>query len=385
MPEELKSPTAPPPPPPAPPPAVAPSSPPARPKWPLYLALGVVVVFTVLVIVISLRPGAVVSTDDAYVAAHYATIAPRISGPITHVMVDDNQQVKAGQVLAAIDDQDYRVALESAQARLEKDRAQVEDAEGTIARQPSIIDETQAQVASMSAQLQFAKQNQKRYGNLATSGAGTMQERQQADTAVSQAQAVVSGDTAATRAAQRQLPILDAQRRAAQALVKADEALVEQAKLNLSYTRILAPIDGIVAQRAVQLGNFVASGTALMALVPLHEVYVEANYRELQLRYIVPGQHVRIHVDAYDVDVDGVVDNIPAASGASFGLIEANNATGNFTKIVQRLPVKVVPVVGQENARFLRVGLSVETYIDTSQVVANRDPSSGAAPNDRRN
>jgi membrane fusion protein (multidrug efflux system) len=205
---------------------------------------------------------------------------------------------------------------------------------------------------------------------LATSGAGTLQDRQQAETAAQQAEAALASNAASEEAARRQIPIQDAQHRAALAQVKADEARLEQAKLNLSYTRIVAPIDGTIAQRAVQIGNFVAPGSALMAVVPLDQAYVEANYREVQLRYILPGQHARIHVDAYDVDIEGVVDSIPPASGAAFAPIEPNNATGNFTKIVQRLPVKIIASPGRDLARLLRIGLSVETYIDTRQVHA---------------
>jgi membrane fusion protein (multidrug efflux system) len=138
-------------------------------------------------------------------------------------------------------------------------------------------------------------------------------------------------------------------------------------RINLSYTRIVAPMDGTVAERAVRVGNFVAPGSALMAVVPLDQAYVEANYREVQLRHMLRGQRARIHVDAYDVDIDGVVDSIPAASGAAFAPIEPNNATGNFTKIVQRLPVKIVASPGQSLAKLLRIGLSVETYVDTGQ------------------
>jgi membrane fusion protein, multidrug efflux system len=360
MPDEPKPPL----PPPAPP---QPPQPQPRARWPLYLAIVVAVVFTAGVLAIVFRPQATVYTEDAYVTAHYATIAPRISGQITEVPVDDNQQVTAGQVLAVIDDRDYRVALATAEAQLERDRAQVDDAQGTIARQPAVIDQAKAQVDSTKAQLAFAQANQRRYRNLATSGAGTLQDRQQADTAAQQADAAVASNAASEEAAQRQVPILDAQHRAALAQVKADEARVEQARLNLSYTRILAPMDGTVAQRAVQVGNFVAPGTALMAVVPLDQVYVEANYREVQLRHMMQGQHARIHLDAYDVDIDGVVDSIPPASGAAFAPIEPNNATGNFTKIVQRLPVKIIPSPGQNLAKLLRIGLSVETYVDTGR------------------
>jgi membrane fusion protein (multidrug efflux system) len=361
----------------------APTQPPQpqpRARWPLYLAMVMVIVvmFSAAVLLIVFRPRATMYTDDAYVTAHYATIAPRIVGQITTVAVDDNQAVRAGQVLAIIDDRDYRVALTTAEAQLERDRAQVDDTQSIIARQPTIIDQARAQVGSATAQFAFAQANQRRYRNLATTGAGTLQDRQQAETAAQQAEAALAGSAAAEEAARRQIPIQDAQQRAALAQVKADEARVEQAKLNLSYTYLVAPIDGTVAQRAVQVGNFVAPGSALMAVVPLDQAYVEANYLEVQLRDILPGQHAHIHVDAYDVDIEGIVDSVPPASGAAFAPIEPNNATGNFTKIVQRLPVKIIATPGQELAKLLRIGLSVETYIDTRRPDVIGHQESGA-------
>ena len=250
---------------------------------------------------------------------------------------------------------------------------------GTIARQPTVIDQSAAQVDSTAAQLAFAQANQKRYRNLAATGAGTFQDRQQADTALQQAAAAVAGNKATEEGARRQIPIQEAQRRGMMAMVRADEAQVEQARLNLSYTRILAPLDGIVAERSVQVGNFVAPGSALMSVVPIDRIYVEANYREVSLRHMLPGQHARIHVDAYDIDLDGVVDSIPPASGAAFAPIQPNNATGNFTKIVQRLPVKIVLSPGQNLAKLLRLGFSVEATVDTGLAdVAGRQQATPA-------
>jgi hypothetical protein len=164
--------------------------------------------------------------------------------------------------------------------------------------------------------------------------------------------------------ARRQLAVLKVQRSAAEAAVKADEAQLEQAKLNLSYTQIRTPIDGTVGERSVQAGNYVGPGTTLMTVVPLDQVDIEANYREVDLLHVRRGQPVTIHVDAYDIDLQGKVDSVPPASGAAFAPIAPNNATGNFTKIVQRLPVKIVVTPGQPLAKLLR-GLSVETTIHT--------------------
>ena len=341
--------------------------------WPWIVGGVVVVAFTATVLWIIYAPDPDVWSDDAYVTAHYATIAPQISGQLSTVDVEDNQPVKAGQLLATIDNRDYLTVLANAQAMLERDEAQVANATASIQRQPFVINQTQAQEPQAQAQLTFALANQKRYRNLASTGAGTVQERQQADESAQQAQATLDQARAATEAGKRQFPILEAQRAAAVASVKSDRAQVEQAKLNLSYTRILAPFDGMVGQRTLQVGNYVGPGVPLMVVVPLDRVYIEANYREEALRHMLPGQHVRIHVDAYNIYLDGVVDSLPPASGAAFGAIQPNNATGNFTKIVQRLPVKIAVTPGQDEAKLLRLGFSVETTVYTGLADVRRE------------
>jgi membrane fusion protein, multidrug efflux system len=335
------------------------------PRWPFVVVGLVVVIFATVVLYIIFRPRADVRTDDAYVMVHYATIAPRISGQVATVPVDDNDVVKTGQVLATLDPRDDETALASAEAAVARDRSQFDEISANVSRQPSIIEEQQAAVASARATLAFAQADARRYGNLAATGAGTTREHQQADATLQQGQASLDSAEASLDAARRQLDVLKAQRSAVEAAVKADEAQLEQAKLNLSYTQIRAPIDGMVGERSVQVGNYVAPGTTLMTVVPLDEVYVEANYREVDLLHVRSGQPVTIHLDAYDIDLKGTVDSVPPASGAAFAPIAPNNATGNFTKIVQRLPVKIVVTPGQPLAKLLRVGLSVETIIHT--------------------
>jgi membrane fusion protein, multidrug efflux system len=336
-----------------------------RPRWPLLLVGLLVTVFAAVVLFIIFRPRPDVRTSDAYVMVHYATIAPRISGQIATVPVDDNNAVKTGQVLATLDPRDNETALASTEAALARDKSQLEQISATVERQLSIIEEQQAAVASARAKLTFAQDNARRYGNLAMTGAGTTQEHQQADSALQQAQASLEGGEASLKAARRQLDVLKAQRSSAEATVKVDEAQLQQARLNLSYTQIRAPVDGMVGERSVQVGNYVGPGTTLMTVVPLDQVYIEANYLEVDLRHVRAGQPVTIHVDAYNIDLEGTVVGVPAASGAAFAPIAPNNATGNFTKIVQRLPVKIVVTPGQPLARLLRVGFSVETTIHT--------------------
>jgi membrane fusion protein, multidrug efflux system len=346
-------------------PQQADASPAPLPRWPFILVGLVVAIFASVVLFIIFRPRADVRTDDAYVMVHYATIAPRISGQIATVSVDDNDAVKAGQVLATLDPRDNQTGVVTAEAALARDRAQLGEVSANVARQPSIIEEQRSAVASAQAKLAFAQADARRYGNLAVTGAGTMQEHQQADAALQQDQALLDSSQASLDAARRQLEVLTAQRSAAEATVRLDQAQLDQARLNLSYTQILAPIDGTVGERSVQVGNYVGPGTTLMTVVPLDQVYIEANYREVDLRHVRRGQPVTIHLDAYNINLRGTVDSVPPASGTSFAPIAPNNATGNFTKIVQRLPVKIVVASGQPLAKLLRVGLSVETTIHT--------------------
>jgi membrane fusion protein, multidrug efflux system len=348
------------------------------PRWPFVLVGLVVAIFAAVVLYIIFRPRPDVRTDDAYVMVHYATIAPRISGQVATVPVDDNDVVKTGQVLATLDPRDNETALASAEASVARDRSQLDEISATVSRQPSIIAEQQAAVAAARATLAFAQADARRYGNLAKTGAGTMKEHQQADTTLQQGQASLDSAEASLDAARRQLDVLKAQRSAAEAAVKAAEAQLEQARLNLSYTQIPAPIDGMVGERSVQVGNYVGPGATLMTVVPLDQVYIEANYREVDLLHVRSGQPVTVHLDAYGIDLKGTVDSVPPASGAAFAPIAPNNATGNFTKIVQRLPVKIVVTPGQPLAKLLRVGLSVETTIHTGleDVVAEQRKAS---------
>jgi membrane fusion protein (multidrug efflux system) len=236
-----------------------------------------------------------------------------------------------------------------------------------------LVRQAQSRVPVAEAGLSLAEANATRYTNLATTGAGTLQNRQQSASTLQQAQAELDGAKAALQAQQEQLPVLEADRVAAQAQVRSDQAALEQARLNLSYGRIVAPLDGVVGQRTVQVGDYVAPGTPLMSVVPLEDVYIEANYREVELGNVKPGQHTRIHIDTYNIDLNGVVDSIAPASGATFAAIPPENATGNFTKIVQRLTVKIRVAPDQPLIKLLRVGMSVETSIDTTGTSVVKD------------
>ncbi len=336
-----------------------------KPLWPWFLGAVIVLGFVALVLVRLYKPRPTVETADARVAAHYTTVAPRIAGQVVAVPVDDNQNVRAGQVLLELDPRDQQAAVANAEATLARDRARVTTAAAQLSRQPALIGQAAAVVPSADARITLAQQNLLRYRNLAQTGAGTVQNRQQAEAALKEAQADREGAQAGLSAAQQQITFLKAEQAAARAQVRSDEAVLRQARLTLSYTRITASLDGVVGQRTVQVGDYLAAGSPVMSVVPLDHVYIEANYREVALTHVLPGQHVRIHVDAYNIDLNGHVDSLAPATGATFSAIPPENATGNFTKIVQRLTVKILVDPGQPLARLLRVGLNVETNIDT--------------------
>jgi membrane fusion protein (multidrug efflux system) len=307
-----------------------------------------------------------VTTDDAYVRADSIIIAPRVPGYIAEVLVTDNQPVKAGQVLARIDDRDLKAALDQAIA----DRAGAEHKIANIAAQldlqQSVIGQARAQLASAEAAASFAAQDQKRYADLAHTGAGSVQQAQQTQSLLLQRAADLQRAQAALTNAQQQVPVLDTMAAEARAALEHAQAVEQQARLNLSYATITAPENGTVGARTLRVGQYVQAGTQLMAVVPLGAVYVVANYKETQLTDVRPGQSVDIEVDTFPGEVvHGVVDSIAPASGQEFALLPPDNATGNFTKIVQRIPVKIVLRQDGGLAGMLRPGMSVEPTIDT--------------------
>jgi membrane fusion protein (multidrug efflux system) len=329
------------------------------------IAIVVIVGFVVAVLRLIYAPKPVVETEDARVAVHYASVAPRVAAPIIAVKVTDNQTVHAGDPLVQLDPRDYEVAVANAQAILERDRSQILNISASLKRQPSLVNEEQAKIPGIEARITFAEQNLTRYRNLEDTGAGTTQSRQQAVSDLKQAQSDLEAANASVQASQRQMDVFKSEQNSAAEQVKVDEKNLEQALLNLEYTTVRAPMDGTVGQLSVQLGDYANAGSPLMGLVPLNEVYIEANYLESELRHVLPGQPVKIHLDAYNLDINGVVDGIAPASGATFSAIPPENATGNFTKIVQRLSVKILVLPDQPLAKLLRVGMNVETAIDT--------------------
>ncbi len=307
-----------------------------------------------------------ISTDDAYVKADSTTIAPKVSGYIAEVLVRDNEPVKAGQALARIDDRDFRVALDQAKADVEAARAAVVSKLAQLEAQQSAIDTAKATVEVDKANANFAEQDNERYANLARTGYGSVQNAQAAVAKISAARAAIDRDVASLAQAQKQVDLIKADLAQARATVSHDEAVQRQAELNLSYTAVLAPVDGIVGNRTLRVGQYVQAGTQLMAVVPVANAYVVANFKETQLTNVKPGQKVEIEVDMFPgVTVEGHVDSIAPASGQEFALLPPDNATGNFTKVVQRVPVKIVLDPDHSLAGSLRPGMSVVPTIDT--------------------
>jgi membrane fusion protein (multidrug efflux system) len=274
--------------------------------------------------------------------------------------------VRAGQVLARIDDRDYRTALAVAQANVAAAHADIDNLGQQIAQQRLAVTEARDTVTVDQAALTFSNQDYQRYTTLSRSGAGTVQSAQKAASDIQEKRAILEHDTAAVGAADKQVDVLIAQLAKAQATLALQQAALHQAQLNVSYTTITAPVDGTVGVRTLRVGQYVQAGTQLMAVVPLRAVYVTANYKETQLTDVRAGQPVTLDVDTFPgVTVHGVVNSVAPASGQEFALLPPDNATGNFTKIVQRVPVKITIDPSDKLIGLLRPGMSVEPTIDT--------------------
>ncbi len=307
-----------------------------------------------------------VSTDDAYIAADTSMIASKVNGYVTAVPVLDNQIVAKGDVLAAIDPRDYNVALAGARADMAADRAALQSDQAQLSLQQAKIAAAQAAVTGDQAKVKFAADNQRRYARLSGTGASTEQDTNQADTDLATAQANLAADEANLLGAQRMIDVLNAAAAQSNAALQQAAARVAQAALDLGHTQITAPFDGVVGNKTVAVGDYLQSGTQIMAIVPLTQVYVIANFKETQITRLAAGQKVHIGVDGFpDLKVTGTVASISPASGQEFALLPPDNATGNFTKIVQRVPVKIWLNLDSNLIGKLRPGMSVEPDIDT--------------------
>jgi membrane fusion protein (multidrug efflux system) len=282
------------------------------------------------------------STDDAFIDARTVTISSQISGAISEVSVTDNQLVDAGAPLMRIDDQIYQAQLDQATAQVNQAQANIANLDAQIEAQEARIVQADKQMEQAQAALTFAEEEYNRYAQLAKTGSGTVQQAQQSQSNLLQGQANFAGAQANSVAARKQLTVLQTQRRATTAQLEAAQA---QQKLNetyLSYTAIFAPVAGRVTKLTAAKGLYATPGQALTMFVP-REVWVTANYKESQLQFMRPGQPVELRIDAFPGRTfRGHVDSIQAGSGTAFSLLPAENATGNFVKVVQRVPVKIV-------------------------------------------
>jgi membrane fusion protein (multidrug efflux system) len=282
------------------------------------------------------------STDDAFFAARQSSIAPKVGGYLSAVPVTDNQHVAAGALIARIDNRDYRVALAQAEAQVGVAQAGIRTIDSQIAAQNSQIAAAQAQVDQAEAALTFAGQQADRYQRLAQTGSGSVETAQQSSSQLNQQRASVAAAKATLAGAQRQIDTLNSQRASAVANLGLATAQADQARLNLSYTAVTAAEPGRVANLTAAVGQLAQPGAGLAMFVP-DDVWVVANFKETQLDAMLPGQPVEITVDAYpDRILHGHVASIQPGSGTAFSLLPAENATGNYVKIVQRVPVKIV-------------------------------------------
>jgi len=334
-------------------------------------ALVVIVVVVVALFVIWLvryetRGKYFESTDDAYIQADAVTVSPKISGYVEQVYVIDNQDVKAGQPLVRIDPRDYKAATAQYQAQIDVARANADNVRATIREQQAMIVQARAQAAAADSDARFAASQVERYAPLAASGAETHEKLTTLRNQATQAANTATAQHAALDSAERRIGSLEAQVRQAAASGEAAQAQLSAANVNLGSTIVRASVDGRVGDKGVRVGQFVQSGTRMMSVVPLSAIYISANFKETQIGLMRPGQPATIDVDALPgVHLRGHVESVSPGTGAQFSLLPPQNATGNFTKIVQRVPVRIAIDAGPEARRVLVPGLSVTVDVDT--------------------
>jgi membrane fusion protein (multidrug efflux system) len=306
------------------------------------------------------------TTDDAYVGANITVIAPKVAGYLTEVAVTDNQAVHAGDMLARIDDRDYRAALAKAEGAVAAAHAQIANLDATRELQGAVIGQARAGILASQAETARARDDQQRYRNLVAKSAVSVQSEQKADTAFKQAQAEDQKTQAQLTAAQRELDVIGTRKQQAQAALQQAEAERDMAKLNLEYTVLRAPIDGAIGNRRARTGAYATVGSQLLSVVPAGGLWVDANFKEDQLAHFHEGQRVEIRADVVPGRVfHGRLGSLAPATGAQFSVLPPENATGNFTKIVQRVPVRILLDEADAKLGLLRPGLSVFASVDT--------------------
>ncbi|MDW6025454.1 HlyD family secretion protein [Mesorhizobium sp. BAC0120] len=301
------------------------------------------------------------STDDAFVEARFVSISPQVAGAIVDVLVNDNQLVEAGEPLLKIDDRDYRARADEARAQLAQSEGQLATLNAQLDAQQTGIDQARKQLAEADSALSLARRENDRAQNLVKSGAGTVQRADQTAADLTQRQAAFDVAQQGVVAAEKQIPILKAQQQQAEAGRSLSQAAIEQAETNLDRTNVVAPFAGRVTKLTAAKGAYAQPGQNLLMFVP-RDVWVTANFKETQLTDMRPGQPVDLEIDTYpDRTFRGHVDSLQAGSGTVFSLLPAENATGNFVKVVQRVPVKIV--FDEPPDVFVGPGMSVVPYV----------------------
>lgn len=314
-------------------------------------------------------------TDDAYVGGDITVIGPKVSGYIAALNVTDNQQVHAGDLLVKIDDRDYRAALAKAEGAVAAQEALLANLDATEQLQQAVINEAKASIAAASAEATRAHDDRVRYQQLAGRAAVSVESAQRADATDKTARANTEKAEAGWIAAQRQLNVIASQKQQARAALAQAKAERDIAALNVSYTELRAPVDGVIGNRRARVGAYAAAGTQLLSVVPAHGLWVDANFKEDQLAHMQPGQLVDIRADVLPGRTfHGHVTSLAPATGAEFSVLPPENATGNFTKIVQRVPVRVALDKKDDALGLLRPGLSVIAEVDTRASAGSSAP-----------
>lgn len=315
-----------------------------------------------------------ISTDDAYVRANNTTLGARVSGHIAAILPADNVVVRTGDVIFRIDDGDYRIAVDAARSRIATQQATIERIGRQIAAMESAAEQSRAQLASSEALLKRAGLDFERQQALSTRGFASRATFEVSEAGRDQGLAAVKSAQAAFDAARDNVEVTKAQQNEARAQLVELQSSLAKAQRDLDFTAVRAPVDGTFSNRMVNTGDFIQAGQRLGNLVPLNSVFIDANFKETQLKRIRPGQPVRISVDAYGHrKFAGTVDSISPAAGSVFTLLPPDNATGNFTKIVQRLPVRVRVPKDVAKQNLLRAGMSVYVTVDTNEGAADAD------------
>lgn len=313
------------------------------------------------------------STDDAYIGGDVTVIGPKVSGYITELSVTDNQRVHAGDLLVKIDDRDYVAALHKAEGAVAAEEALLANLDATEQLQYAVIGQAKASIDAANAETVRSRDDHSRYQRLVTQSAVSVESAQRVDATFKTAQANGAKAQASMLATQRQIAVIATQKQQARAALMQAKAEQDMAQLNVGYTELRAPVDGVIGNRRARVGIYAAAGSQLLSVVPASGLWVDANFKEDQLAHMLPGQAVSIHADVLPGrEFHGHLDSLAPATGAQFSVLPPENATGNFTKIVQRVPVRILLDQADGVLGHLRPGLSVTAEVDTHADAGHR-------------